>query len=75
MYLMKCSCGCHATLGDDYFARRRVYKCQNCEKQFNLRYDADIASLKSIFEESEFKRFIIPNDTRIEFNFDSNTLG
>lgn len=75
MYLVKCSCGCFATLGDDYFTRSTAYKCQNCEKHFKLRYDTELRCLEKELADSGFKCFLIPNNARIDLTFDANALG
>lgn len=75
MYLIKCSCGCHSTLNDEYFAKRNSYKCPNCGESLNIANWTELQELNSIMEKSGFKYYIIPDNTRIEFKFDANDLG
>ncbi|GEM_PF-3095627 len=72
MILIKCPCGCHSTLHSDFFSKRNVYKCPNCQTRLDVGQWTEIVGLNNVLQESGFNLFSIPDNATINFNFNIN---
>ncbi len=72
MLLIKCSCGCHSTLHNDFFTKDNAYRCPNCKNRLNVKPWTEISEVNKVSAEDGFQLFSIPDSSTIDFNFNIN---
>lgn len=69
MLLVKCKCNNFATLDDDFFKKRRTYRCPNCQEQLDVGQWTEVQRMPALLQESGFEFYSLPNGTTFDFNF------
>lgn len=69
MLLVKCKCGNSATLDDDFFTKRRTFRCPNCREELDIGHWTEMQRMPTLLQEAGFELYSLPAETTFDFNF------
>lgn len=71
MFLIKCSCGCVATVKNVSDRSNYHITCQSCGKSVSFYNNIEICELSQSIKESGIEIRVIPDDAKITVSFDT----
>lgn len=67
MLLIKCDCGCHFTVKNDFFNSSHRLGCQNCRKTFYITSNSEICEIISELHKNGFELYNLPDDSEFTY--------